>query len=275
MRHLADGSEETLGSEIGIHDLFSVKGKVVVVTGGNRGIGSLIASGFVEAGAQVYIVGRNPELGARVTSILSRRGSCSFIGADLSSDDGVQAVFDRVSSEYSEVHVLVNNAGTAWGAPLQEYPVSAFNKVLAVNLVAPFQLITTLLPLLRKAANESDPARIINVGSTDGTLPPRYESYAYSSSKAGLHMLTRHLAHRLARESINVNVLSPGLFPTKMTALRFRDDDAEREASEEIPVGRPGERSDICGAAIFLASRASAYITGAILPVDGGYASLR
>jgi NAD(P)-dependent dehydrogenase (short-subunit alcohol dehydrogenase family) len=255
--------------------LFGVAGLPILVTGGGRGIGAMMAQALVGAGARVYIVGRNQQTLDEAVARATGPGRCTAIAADLSTQEGV----DKLGADYAEhedsLHALINNAGTAWGAPIEEYQADRFEKVLQVNLVAPFELAVRMLPALRASASTDKPARIINVGSTDGTVPPRYETYAYSASKAGLHMLTRHLADRFRHEHILVNTIAPGLFETKMTAFRFRTEDAAAEAAAEIPIGRTGSPDDAAGAVLFLCSRASAYITGAVLPVDGGYASLR
>jgi NAD(P)-dependent dehydrogenase (short-subunit alcohol dehydrogenase family) len=265
--------EDRIGSTLG--RLFDVVGLPVIVTGGGRGIGAMMAKALVDAGAQVYIVGRNADVLQATATELSVNGRCVAIPGNLATDEGVQQVVAAYGERESTLHALINNAGTAWAAPIEEYASARFENVLSVNLVAPFRLATLLLPALRASATAARPARIINIGSTDGTVAPRYETYAYSASKAGLHMLTRHLAHRLREENIRVNAIAPGLFETKMTAFRFRNDEAEAEALAEIPIGRAGTPDDAGGAALFLCSPASAYITGAILAVDGGYASLR
>jgi NAD(P)-dependent dehydrogenase (short-subunit alcohol dehydrogenase family) len=169
--------------------------------------------------------------------------------------------------------VLVNNAGASWGADIEEYPDEAWDKILALNLKAPFQLTVACLALLRAAATAEGPARVVNVGSVDGMHVPRWESYAYSSSKAGLHHLTRHLAKRLASDHITVNALAPGLVRTKLS--RFAFDASEDELVAEVPLGRTGSADDMAGAAVFLASLAASWITGAVLPVDGGWSTLR
>jgi NAD(P)-dependent dehydrogenase (short-subunit alcohol dehydrogenase family) len=255
--------------------LFGVAGLPILVTGGGRGIGAMMAEALVRAGARVYIVGRNAEVLTKAAASLSQHGHCVAIVGDLSAEQGIESVVAQYAEHETSLHALINNAGTAWGAPIEEYSGERFARVLTVNLLAPFEIAVRFLPALRASASAGNPARIINVGSTDGTLPPRYETYAYSSSKAGLHMLTRHLAYRFRHENIVVNTLAPGLFQTKMTAFRFRTDEGTAEARAEIPVGREGSPDDAGGAALFLCSRASAYITGAVLPVDGGYASLR
>lgn len=258
-----------------LHRLFGVAGLPILVTGGGRGIGAMMAGALVEGGARVYIAGRNAQTLEDAAAKFSTQGSCTPIVADVSTEDGIDKVVTEYTGHEQSLHALINNAGTAWGAPIEEYASERFEKVLKVNLVAPFELAVRLLPVLRASASPDKPARIINVGSTDGTLPPRYETYAYSASKAGLHMLTRHLAHRFRSEHILANTIAPGLFETKMTAFRFRTEESAAEAAAEIPIGRSGSPDDAAGAALFLCSRASTYVTGAILPVDGGYASLR
>jgi NAD(P)-dependent dehydrogenase (short-subunit alcohol dehydrogenase family) len=246
--------------------LFSVEGKTVVVTGGSRGIGRMIAAGFVDAGATVYISSRKA---AEVEKTAAELG-CVAVPADLSTEDGVSTLFEAVSARESRLDVLVNNAGATWGAPLEEYPEQAFDKLWGINVKGVFYLTQRFLPLLRAAASPGDPARVINIGSIDGIRVPSLENYAYSAAKAAVHMLTRHLSQRLARESITVNAIAPGPFESKMMAFAL-DDPATRSAIEShVPLGRIGSPEDMAGTAIFLASRAGAYLTGAIIPVDGG-----
>ena len=173
-----------------------------------------------------------------------------------------------MSARESQLDILVNNAGAAWGAPMEEYPEAGFDKVMNLNLKSVFFLTTGFLPLLRKAATQDDPARVINIGSIDGIRVPVLQNYAYSASKAGLHMLTRHLAHHLVDESISVNAIAPGPFPSKMTAFMFEA--GEDVVASQVPMGRAGRPDDVAGTAIYLASKAGAYLTGAVIPVDGG-----
>ncbi|MFB9528740.1 SDR family oxidoreductase [Nonomuraea roseola] len=243
--------------------LFSVEGKTVVVTGGSRGIGRMIAAGFVAAGATVYISARKT---AEVDKAAAELG-CTAVPADLSTPEGVGALAEAVEGP---VHVLVNNAGATWGAPLEEYPEHAFDKLWGINVKGVFHLTQRLLPRLRAAATPDDPARVINIGSVDGIRVPALESYAYSATKAGVHMLTRHLARQLAPEHITVNAIAPGPFESKMMAFAL-DDPATRElVAGGVPLGRIGRPDDMAGAAIFLSSRAGAYLTGTVIPVDGG-----
>src|SRR2546423_5738013 len=251
-----------------VDDLFSIAGKVAVVTGGSRGIGLMIARGYVEAGARVYISSRKADVCDEVAKELSKSGECLSVPADLSTPEGLEHLASEVASREEKLHVLVNNAGAAWGAPIEEYPRSGFDKVLTLNVTGVFELTRLLLPKLRAAATPEDPARVINIGSVDGIRVPMLENYAYSASKAGVHMLTRHLAHHLVDQHVSVNAIAPGPFPSKMTAFMFEA--GEEVVAQGVPMGRVGRPDDMAGVAIFLASRASAYLTGAVIPVDGG-----
>ncbi len=252
-------------------ELFSVKGKVALVTGGSRGIGWMIARGFVEAGAKVYISSRKQDVCDRVARELSERGTCVSVPADLSSEAGVKQLAGEITARESALHVLVNNAGANWGAPFAEYPASAWDKLFALNVKAVFLLTRELVPLLETSARPGDPARVINIGSADGIRPPALEVYAYGASKAALHHLTRHLARRLSRQNITVNAVAPGPFESKMmeaTLEKLRD-----QVIAAVPLKRIGEPEDMAGITIYLASRAGAYVTGAVISVDGGMAT--
>jgi len=249
-------------------DLFSVTGKSVVVTGGSRGIGLMIARGFVEAGAIVYISSRKAEVCDRVATDLVRFGSCISIPADLSTEAGVKHLAAEVMRREPALNVLVNNAGANWGAPFAEFPESAWDKVFDLNVKSMFFLTRELTPALEKGAKPGDPARVINIGSIDGIKPPLLETYAYSASKAAVHHMTRVLARTLAPRGITVNAIAPGPFESKMMAAtleRFKD-----AIVASCPLGRIGEPEDMAGIAIYLASRAGAWVTGTVTPVDGG-----
>jgi len=256
--------------------LFDIDGKTALVTGGSRGIGLMIARGFVEAGAKVYISSRKAEVCDEVAAQLSkegRGGTCLSLPADLSDDGEVTRLATELGSREDRLHVLVNNAGATWGAPLAEYPSSAFDKVLNLNVKAPFLLTQALVPMLEAAATPDDPARIINIGSIYAIQVPTLETYAYSSSKAAIHQLTRHLARQLGPRNITVNAVAPGPFESKMMAETLRNfGDAIARTS---PLGRIGRPDDMAGVAIYLASRAGAYVTGAVIPVDGGIATTK
>ncbi|HNM77267.1 MAG TPA: SDR family NAD(P)-dependent oxidoreductase, partial [Tepidiformaceae bacterium] len=248
--------------------LFDISGKVALVTGGSRGIGLMIARGFVEAGAKTYISSRKADVCDAVAAELSQSGQCISIPADLGTEAGCRYLADEIAKREPKLQVLVNNAGATWGAPIADYPDEAFDKVMNLNVKGIFHLTRFLLPQLEAAATQEDPARVINIGSIDGIQAPAMETYAYSSSKAAVHQLTRHLAHNLADRNIAVNAIAPGPFESKMMHETIQRFGAGMIATN--PRHRLGEPDDMAGTAIFLSSRASAYITGAVIPVDGG-----
>ena len=249
-------------------NLFSVAGKVALVTGGSRGIGLMIARGYVENGAKVYISSRKKDVCDAVAAELSQHGTCLSLPADLNTEAEANRLGAELARREPKLHVLVNNAGANWGAPMTEYPDTAWDKVLAVNLKAIFQLTRACLPQLEAAAPADDPARVINIGSIDGLRVPLLNTYAYSSSKAAVHHLTRVLAVELASKHITVNAVAPGPFESKMMAETLRNFGEAIKAG--CPLGRIGTPEDMAGVAIYLASRAGAYLTGTVIPVDGG-----
>ena len=250
-------------------DLFSIEGKIALVTGGSSGIGAMIARGYVSAGAHVYVASRKKEACEEIAAELSKLGRCTPLPADLSRESECNRLADEVAErEGGRLDILVNNAGANWGAPIEEFPEAAFDKVMGLNVKSVFLLTRRLIPALAAAATQDDPARVINIGSIDGIKPPLLETYAYSASKAAVHHLTRVLARKLAPQRITVNAVAPGPFQSKMmraTLERFGDSIAKTN-----PLGRIGRDEDMAGIAIFLASRASAYLTGTVIPVDGG-----
>ena len=251
-----------------LDELFSVKGKVALVTGGTRGIGFMIARGFVENGVRTYVCSRKKDACEEAQKELSKYGQAVALPIDLSTQAGITQIVGELSKREQALHILVNNAGANWGAPLDEFPESGWDKVMDLNLKSIFFLTRDLLPLLRKGATHSDPARVINIGSIDGLHVPLLETYAYSAAKAALHHMTRVLARKLAPEHITVNAIAPGPFESQMmkaTLDRFGD-----SIKRQNPRGRIGEPEDMAGTAIFLASRAASYVTGTVLPVDGG-----
>ncbi|KAJ8663196.1 hypothetical protein O0I10_001373 [Lichtheimia ornata] len=255
-----------------IKNIFDVKGKVVLVTGGSRGIGEMIATGFVSAGAKVYITSRSADVCYKVAEALTAQGpgQCVAIPADLQKLEEVKRLVDELSKKEERLDVLVNNAGANWAESLHDYPDAAFEKVINLNLKRIFTLSQACLPLLTAKASPSSPSRIINIGSIDGIRVPPQETYAYSTSKAGLHHLTRHMASRLGEEGVLVNAIAPGAFQSKMMKATL---DAFGEIiKSKIPVGRIGSPEDIAGTCIYLSSRAGQYTTGATITVDGGAA---
>ena len=252
-------------------DLFDLTGKTAVVTGGSRGIGLMIARGLLEAGARVYISSRKADACAAAERELTPYGKIVAIPADLSAEAECLRLAEEVGQREPALHVLVNNAGATWGAPLEEFPAAAWDKVVDLDLKAPFFLTRAFLPLLEAAGTPDDPARVINIGSIDGLRVPPFPTYAYSASKAGLHHLTRVLARELGPRHITVNAVAPGPFESKMMAATLQAfGDAIIDAAPLKRIGRP---DDMAGVAIYLASRAGAYVTGAVIPVDGGIAT--
>jgi NAD(P)-dependent dehydrogenase (short-subunit alcohol dehydrogenase family) len=252
-------------------DLFSLQGRTALITGGSRGIGRMIAAGFLAQGARVYISSRKAQTCDAAAAELSKVGPCVSLPADVSTTEGAQALALAYAKHESQLDILVNNAGAAWGEAFDEFPEKGWDKVLDLNLKAPFFLTQTLAPQLRKAA-QVRPAKVINIASIDGISVNPQETYSYAASKAGLIQLTRRMALRLIKDNIVVTAIAPGAFASDMNRdARDHGDDV----SLRIPAGRIGRDEDMAGAAIYLASRAGDYVVGSTLVVDGGVTHAR
>jgi 2-deoxy-D-gluconate 3-dehydrogenase len=259
-----------------LKDLFSVTGKVVIVTGGSRGIGEMIAAGFLANGAKVYISSRKaPVCDATAERLQETYGSeCISIPADMSSVAGIEGFCEEFEQREDHLDVLINNAGVAWGAPLDEFPEVGWDKVMNTNVKGPFFLTQKLLPLLEKAATFDNPTHIVNVGSIDGIKTPIFENFSYGPSKAAIHHLTRVLAAHLIKRNIIVNGIAPGPFPTYMLSTGVGGDGADNTDWDAVgktnPRGRVGTAEDIAGLAMFLSSRACGFTVGDVITCDGG-----
>jgi NAD(P)-dependent dehydrogenase (short-subunit alcohol dehydrogenase family) len=251
-------------------DLFDVSGKTALVTGGSRGIGLMIARGLAASGVRVIVSSRKTGDLEAAAEQVREFGECEAIPADLSSPEGARALADAVGSRHERLEILVNNAGVTWGAPLEEFPASGWDRVMHTNVEGIFHLTVGLLPALRSAASAEDPARVINIGSIDGLRPPLMDNFSYSAAKAAVHMLTRHLARRLAADQITVNAIAPGPFESKMTAFMFETDEGREAIEQIVPLHRIGRQDDAAGLVRFLSSRAGSYLTGTVIPLDGG-----
>ena len=251
-----------------MNDLFSIDGKVALVTGGSRGIGLMIARGFVEAGAKVYISSRKAEVCDSVAEELSQVGGCLSLPNDLIDVAGCEKLASEIAEREPKLDILVNNAGAVWGQNIDDFPERGWDKVVDLNLKSVFFLTQKLLPQLRAAATEEDPARVINIASIDGLHMNPIETYSYAASKAGLIHLSRMLCKNLAKDDITVNNICPGPFESKMMEHNLREHGDRIRASN--PRRRIGTPEDMAGTAIYLASRAGAYTNGATIAVDGG-----
>jgi NAD(P)-dependent dehydrogenase (short-subunit alcohol dehydrogenase family) len=260
-----------------LKDLFSVEGKMVIVTGGSRGIGEMIAAGFLANGAKVYISSRKADVCDATAKRLQQEfgGECISLPADMSTLAGIEGFTKEFNEREDHLDVLINNAGVAWGAPLEEFPEVGWDKVMNTNVKGPFFLTQKLLPLLEKAATHDNPARIVNVGSIDGIKTPVFDNFSYGPSKAAIHHLTRVLAAHLIKRNIIVNGIAPGPFPTYMLSKGVGGggdtDNTDWDAvGRGNPRGRVGKAEDIAGLAIFLSSKASGFTVGDIITCDGG-----
>lgn len=254
--------------------LFGVRGKTVLITGGAQGLGRMIAEAFIDAGASVIITSRKADVASLAAEELGERGTCHHFQADLGSTAGCETLTREILDKHERIDVLINNAGRTWGEPLEQFSERGWSSVMPINLQAPFLMIRDLLPALKKAASDEDPARVINIGSIVGVVVEPLTAYSYAASKAAMHHLSRVLAAELAQYRITVNSVVPGYFPTNMTEY-MREGGEYAELTARVPLGRLGQPSDIAGACIMLASKAGAYITGSEITIDGGMTGCR
>ena len=253
-----------------IQRLFNVEGRVSVVTGGSRGIGRMIAKGFVSNGMKTYITARKSDACNQAAEELSHLGSgeCISLPADLSTAEGRAKFVDDLTSREDKLDVLVNNAGAAWGAPFEYYPDEAYDKVMDINVKAIFTLTRDLMPLLRNKSSQRQPSRVINIGSIDGLRVSSMDNFAYGASKAAVHFLTKNLALRFGPKGVTVNAIAPGAFESHMmrgTLAKYQE-----KIEAENPMGRIGCAEDMAGLALYLVSDAAKYMTGQVIALDGG-----
>ena len=248
-----------------IQNLFSLKGRIAIVTGGSRGIGKMIAEGYIAAGAKVYITARKAEVCDATAAQLG--DNCISLPADISSIEGARAFAKRFAEHESKLDILVNNAGAAWGAEFADFPEIGWDKVMDLNVKAPFFLTQALHEQLKAAGSAEAPAKVINVASIDGMRVNPWETYSYQASKAAMIQLTKRMAVRLLKDNVIVTGIAPGAFPSEMNKAAR---DAEDLVAKSIPSKRVGKAEDMAAVAIYLASRAGDYVVGTTIPVDGG-----
>ena len=257
-----------------LEELFLLEGKTALVTGGATGIGRMIATALARAGADVMIASRKADactaIAAEINSLPDVRGKVTGFAGDVSTEEGIKALAAEVNSRTDRLNILFNNAGVTWGEPLETFPYAAWSKVMGVNVAGLFTLTRDLLPLLEKAATPDDPARVVSLGSVMGTQPLGDGAYSYAASKAAVHHLTKILAKELAGRHITVNAFAPGPFQSRMTAYATGTPDKAERVGKGVPLGRIGSPDDIAGASLFLCGRGGSYVTGAIIPIDGG-----
>ncbi|MEO0936583.1 MAG: SDR family NAD(P)-dependent oxidoreductase [Pseudomonadota bacterium] len=253
--------------------LFSLTGKVALVTGGATGIGRMAATGLMQAGAKVFIASRKADACdavAKELNAMDAPGEVIGFGGDVGSAEGVDALVSTLKEHTDTLHILMNNAGVTWGAPLGQFPFEAWGKVMGVNNAGLFHLTQALLPMLAASATADDPARVVNVGSVMGDAPLGDGAYSYAASKAAVHQITRIMAKELAGHHITVNALAPGPFVSRMTAFATADEGMRDKVGEDVPLGRVGRDEDIAACMQFLCGKGGSFITGAIIPVSGG-----
>ena len=254
--------------------LFGVRGKVALVTGGTRGIGLMIAEGLVRCGARVYVSSRKEDACAAAEQSLSEHGECIAIPCDISSVEGCERLAGEIAAREDRLNLLVNNAGLTWGAPIDEFPEKAWDRVVDLDVKSPFFLTQKLLPLLRAAASPEERSVVVNISSSNGIRPSGLQNYSYVAAKAGLRQLSAQMARDLMDDHINVNVISPGPFKSKMTAPLYATEEMDQRVTASFPMKRWGAMEDAAGVTILFASRAGSYLTGVEIPCDGGSTSI-
>ncbi len=245
--------------------LFRLDGRVALVTGGSRGIGRMIAAGFVAQGAKVYVSSRKAEACAETAAELGP--DCIPLPADIATVNGCRVLAAALAEREERLDILVNNAGAAWGVPFEDFQEAGWDKVMDLNVKSPFFLTQALHSLLKASGSGERPAKVINITSIDGQRLNAWETYSYQASKAALIHLTRRMAARLVQDGINVTSIAPGAFPSSMNKAARDHGDA---VAKNIPARRIGVAEDMAGAAIYLAARAGDYVVGETITVDGG-----
>ena len=255
-----------------LSELFSLDGKTALVTGAATGIGRMAATALVEAGCDVFIASRKGDACEAVAAELNKLGDGKAIGfaGDVGTEEGIEALTAELKSRTDKLDILINNAGVTWGAPFEEFPYSAWSKVMDVNVAGLFHLTKSLMPILESSATRDNPSRVINLGSVMGSAPIGSGAYSYSASKAAVHHLTKIMARELSEKHITFNAFAPGPFQSRMTAFATATDEQADNIGKGVPLGRIGSPEDIAGATLYLCGRGGAYITGAVLPLDGG-----
>jgi NAD(P)-dependent dehydrogenase (short-subunit alcohol dehydrogenase family) len=269
--HNLHATELSWGQVMKIEELFSVRGKVALITGGSRGIGEMIARAYVENGVKVYITARKAEACDALADELSKTGECISIPGDISRLDEIDRLGTEIERRERRLDILVNNAGASWGADFQSFPESGWDKVMDLNVKSVFFLTQRLIKLLEAAGSPESYSRVINIGSIEGIRTTHLDAYSYAASKAAVNHLTRIMAKFLAPNHVAVNAIAPGYFPSKMTAAI--DEDGSQYVIDNAPMKRMGNPNDMAGIALYLASKASGFVCGAVIPVDGGLAT--
>ena len=251
-------------------DLFSVKGRTALVTGGATGLGRVCAEALLSAGARVLIASRNAAACEEAAKELSEIGPCEGFGGTVATEDGVMALAEEAKARAPKLDILVNNAGLTWGAPFEKFPWKAFDRVLSVNVTGLFMLTCELMPSLLASASAERPSNVVNLGSVMGETTQSESAYSYSASKAAVHHLTRILAAEFAARHVTINAIAPGPFPSNMTKYAIGTEQGMATAARAVPMGRVGSPPDIAGTLLYLTGRAGAFTTGSVVPLDGG-----